>query len=95
MNLNNKTYEKNTDEMCSHVNVGSGNDISIIELAEMIKEVVNFKGNLELDPSKPDGSERKLMNSLKLNNLGWLPDTDLKEGLKTTYKDFISTKKFI
>ncbi|MDA9562020.1 GDP-L-fucose synthase [Gammaproteobacteria bacterium] len=92
MSLDDKTYQENIDKMCSHINVGSGSDISILELADMIKEVVNYNGILEFDNSKPDGSEKKLMDSTKLNNFGWLPDIDIKQGLILTYEDFVSAK---
>lgn len=69
-----------------HVNMGSGSEVTIKELAEMVKEVVGFQGQLTWDTSKPDGTPRKLIDSTKLANLGWQPRIPLKEGLVETYK---------
>ncbi|MGX1751997.1 GDP-L-fucose synthase [Sphingobacterium sp. NPDC055346] len=71
------------------VNIGVGEDISIRELAELIKEVVGFQGELEFDSSKPDGTPRKLMDVSKLTSLGWKAKTNLKEGIKLAYGDFL------
>jgi len=70
------------------VNIGVGEDISIRDLALLIKEVVGFEGELEFDSSKPDGTPRKLMDVGKLKGLGWLPKTSLKEGIALAYEDF-------
>lgn len=70
------------------VNIGVGEDISIKDLALLIKEVVGFEGELEFDNSKPDGTPRKLMDVGKLKGLGWLPKTSLKEGIALAYEDF-------
>ena len=70
------------------VNIGVGEDISIKDLALLIKEVVGFEGKLEFDSSKPDGTPRKLMDVGKLKGLGWLPKTSLKEGIALAYEDF-------
>lgn len=72
------------------VNIGVGEDISIRDLAELIKEVVGFQGELEFDSSKPDGTPRKLMDVSKLHSLGWKAKTSLKDGIKLAYKDFLS-----
>ncbi len=74
--------------MVSHLNVGSGTDVSIRELAETIKEVVGFPGELRFDTSKPDGTPRKLLDISKLAGLGWQAKTDLKDGLRRTYRAF-------
>ena len=87
--LNKEIYDKNTSEMCGHVNAGSGEDLTIKELAEILKQVINYKGEIKFDPSKPDGSPRKFMDSNLLNSLGWKPNIDLKEGLIKTYKKFL------
>lgn len=71
------------------LNVGSGQEFSISQLANMIKDIVDFKGELTFDTSKPDGNPRKLLDSTLINNLGWRPKTQLEEGLKTTYNWFI------
>lgn len=69
------------------VNVGYGEDISIKDLAYLIKDVVGFKGNLVFDESKPDGTPRKLMDNSKINNMGWSPKISLKEGISMVYND--------
>ena len=71
------------------LNVGSGEEVTILELANQIKEVVGFKGKLELDFSKPDGNPRKLLDSTKINNLGWKAETKLLDGLDKTYSWYL------
>jgi len=88
MNLDKETYDQNTNEMCSHINVGTGKDLSIGELAKILKKIIGFAGEIEFDSSKPDGSPRKLMDSSRLNSLGWNPRFSLEEGLHKTYYDF-------
>lgn len=75
------------------VNIGVGEDISIRELAELIKEVVGFQGDLDFDSSKPDGTPRKLMDVSKLTSLGWKAKTNLKEGIKLAYEDFLKKQE--
>ncbi|MBA8985376.1 MULTISPECIES: GDP-L-fucose synthase [Sphingobacterium] len=72
------------------VNIGVGEDISIRDLAELIKEVIGYQGELEFDSSKPDGTPRKLMDVSKLHSLGWKAKTSLKDGIKLAYEDFLS-----
>ncbi|PHU11105.1 putative GDP-L-fucose synthase 2 [Capsicum chinense] len=72
-----------------HVNVGSGKEVSIKELAELVKEVVGFKGELVWDTSKPDGTPRKLMDNSKIAGLGWTPKISLRDGLVDTYKWYV------
>lgn len=74
------------------INIGTGIDCTISELAEVIKEVVEFKGRITFDSSKPDGTLRKVVDTTKINELGWKAKTSLKEGLKKTYQDFLSNK---
>ena len=71
------------------LNVGSGEEISIKSLAELISEIIGFNGNLIFDSSMPDGNPRKLLDSTLINNLGWSAKTSLEEGLKLTYKWYI------
>jgi GDP-L-fucose synthase len=74
--------------MCSHINVGSKQEIAIKDLAELIKEVVGFQGQITFDPDKPDGMPRKLLNSEKIHHFGFKQNTSLKEGLIKTYEEF-------
>lgn len=88
MELDKKTYVKNSRPMLSHFNVGSGFDLSIAELAKMIVETVEFGGDLVFDCSRPDGALRKLMDDKTLYSLGWSPDVTLAIGLNMTYQWF-------
>ena len=88
MNLNKKKYQNSTNQMCSQINIGSGNEITIKQLAIIIKEIIGFKGRIIFDKSKPDGSPRKLMNNDLINNLGWKPKIGLKDGLEMVYSNF-------
>ncbi|WP_439616162.1 GDP-L-fucose synthase [Shinella sp.] len=72
-----------------HINVGSGDDIPILDLMKLIAEVVGFEGRIETDPSKPDGTPRKLMSNEKLARLGWRPATDLREGISRAYQWYL------
>jgi GDP-L-fucose synthase len=74
------------------VNVGGGEDISIRELAELISDVVGFKGKLAWDSSKPDGTPRKLLDVTKLRALGWSPQISLRDGIAQTYEWFLKNK---
>ena len=89
MNLDQETYEQNTDPMLSHINVGTGVDCTIRELAETVSDVTGFTGELEFDASKPDGTPRKLMDVSKLAQLGWRASIALKDGLKSTYEWYL------
>jgi nucleoside-diphosphate-sugar epimerase len=75
--------------MLSHINVGSGEDHSITDLAKLIAKVIGYKGGIVTDPSKPDGTPRKLMDSARLNRLGWTSSIGLQEGLGSAYEDFL------
>ncbi len=88
MNVEKKLYEMHASPMNSHINVGSSMDLSIKELAENIKEVVGFKGKINFDTTKPDGSPRKFLDSKRINSLGFKPKITLKEGLIKTYQDY-------
>ncbi|WP_233705508.1 GDP-L-fucose synthase family protein [Helicobacter cinaedi] len=74
----------------THLNVGYGSDISIAELSQLIKEIVGFEGELVFDTSKPDGTYQKLMDSSKLNALGWKPKIHLREGIQSVYQHYLS-----
>jgi len=82
-------YAANTQPMLSHINVGTGRDVSIGALAQMVADVTGFKGNLVFDTSKPDGTMRKLMDVSRLTDMGWRARIDLKEGLQETYNWFL------
>ncbi|MEM7459070.1 MAG: GDP-L-fucose synthase [Pseudomonadota bacterium] len=89
MNLDEATYTAHTDPMLSHINVGTGIDCTIRELAQTLMEVVGFEGELRFDASKPDGTPRKLMDVSKLERLGWTSSIKLKDGLKSTYEWYL------
>jgi GDP-L-fucose synthase len=90
LELDEQTYKDNTQPMLSHINVGTGKDITIREMAETMKEVVGFKGELTFDTTKPDGAPRKLIDVTRLENMGWEYSVNLKDGLKKTYKWYLS-----
>jgi GDP-L-fucose synthase len=77
-------------EQPEHVNVGTGEEISILDLAHLIARTVGFKGKIGFDKTKPDGTPRKLMDSSRLHGLGFKHETSLEEGIKITYQDFLS-----
>jgi nucleoside-diphosphate-sugar epimerase len=93
MDLDAQTYAAHTDPMLSHINVGSGRDLSILELAQMVAHVVGFKGEIRTDPSKPDGTLRKLMDSSRLRDMGWTPTIPLREGIQGTYAWFLAQEQ--
>jgi GDP-L-fucose synthase len=75
------------------VNIGVGHDVSIRELAEMVARTVGYAGRLEFDPSKPDGTPRKLVDVTKLSALGWQATTELADGLRLAYRDFLDGER--
>lgn len=89
MNLDSDVYDHHTQPMLSHINVGCGHDITIKELAELIAKTVGFEGNITFDSSKPDGAPRKLIDSSRLNALGWSAKVELDDGLAQSYADFL------
>jgi GDP-L-fucose synthase len=91
MNLGRETYLQHTHPMQGHINVGSGSDITIRDLAQLVARTVGYAGVIEFDPSKPDGTPRKLMDSSRLRGLGWSPRIDLEHGLALTYQEFLRT----
>ncbi len=92
MNYPTHQIKEVTDEMLSHINIGSGIDLSIAQLASKIAEVVEFQGKINFDKSKPDGTPRKLLDITKLKNMGWHPLTSLKEGLGLAYNEFLKNE---
>ena len=75
--------------MLSHINVGCGEDISISELSQLIAGVTGFAGRIATDPSKPDGTMRKLMDVSRLKDMGWTPTINLEQGIEETYRWFL------
>ena len=92
MNLPLPTHSQHTQPMLSHINVGCGHDITIRELAETIARVIGYAGEIAFDPSKPDGTPRKLMDSTRLNALGWQARVGLEAGLEKAYEDFLTNQ---
>ena len=90
MELDEAIYQQNTQPMLSHINVGTGVDCSIREMAETMASVVGYQGKIVFDVTKPDGTPRKLMDVTRLKNLGWQYQYNLHEGLSLTYKWFIN-----
>ena len=90
LNLPKDTYEKNTDPMLSHINVGTGEDISILELAQLMAGVTGFTGKISTDPTKPDGTMRKLMDVGRLAQMGWSAGIQLEHGLSDTYEWYLA-----
>jgi len=86
LELDEKTYQTNTKPMLSHINVGTGKDVTIREMAETMRRVVGYEGKLTFDATKPDGAPRKLIDVTRLENMGWKYSINLKQGLKKTYK---------
>ena len=84
---------KSAKEIGEFINIGTGTEVTILELAQMIKKIVGFEGELVFDKSKPDGTMRKLLDVSKINNLGWHYKTELEEGLKIAYNDFLKNYK--
>jgi len=89
LDLGRAQYDANTQPMLSHINVGCGEDVSILELAQMIAQITGFKGAITTDPSKPDGTMRKLMDVSRLADMGWSADIPLERGVEETYRWFL------
>lgn len=90
MNLAKNIYDQHTSPMQSHINVGFGSDITIAELAHTVGKVIGYEGQIEFDTTKPDGTPRKLMDSSRLNALGWKATVELESGLGVAYQDFLT-----
>ncbi len=90
MNLDKKKYDSCTKPMLSHINVGYGSDITIAQLAHAVKKAVSYTGEIVFDTDKPDGAPRKLMDSGRINALGWKAQIDLETGLAAAYQDFVA-----
>ena len=90
MYLDKCVYDKYTSPMQSHINVGYGDDVTIADLAHAVSDAIGYSGEIKFDTSKPDGTPRKLMDSGRLNSLGWKPHVNLQNGLKKAYADFMA-----
>jgi nucleoside-diphosphate-sugar epimerase len=88
-------YKAHTEPMLSHINVGSGTDVSILELARLVANVTGFKGRITTDPSKPDGTPRKLMDVSRLAQMGWQARISLEDGIANTYRWFLDQQNRI
>ena len=93
MNLDKTIYDKHTEPMLSHINIGTGVDCTIKKLTETIAKVVGYTGDIVWDSSKPDGTPRKLMDVNRLKSLGWQYSIDLEQGLKQTYDWFLDNQE--
>jgi GDP-L-fucose synthase len=93
MNLDKSLYDQKTEPMLSHINVGFGSDVTIKQLAHTISEVLGYQGRISFDVTKSDGPARKLMDSSRLNSLGWHAKINLREGLSMAYQDYLSNIK--
>lgn len=92
MSLDKPVFDAHTEPMQRHINIGTGLDLTIRELAELIAQTVGFDGHLIFDTTKPDGPPRKLLDTSLLQKLGWRPGTTLRQGLELTYKDYCSSQ---
>jgi GDP-L-fucose synthase len=93
MNLDGATHAASTEPMHSHINVGTGQDVTIADLAHLVGEVVGYRGRIRFDSGKPDGTPRKLLDVSKLKRLGWRASTPLAEGLRRTYDAFVAAER--
>ena len=93
MELSFEAYSRITQPMLSHVNIGTGEDLSIRDLATMIRDIVGYQGRISFDTSKPDGTPRKLMDVGRLHSLGWRAKIGLREGLARAYADFLTATR--
>ena len=93
INIDKKILESEVDPMLSHINIGTGTDITITNVAQTVKEVVGFCGEIFFNTEMPDGTKRKLLDVSKMENLGWRPVIALKDGLKDTYEWFLENNK--
>ena len=89
LDLPRERYEAITQPMLSHINVGCGEDVSILSLAQLVARLTSFEGKIVTDPSKPDGTMRKLMDISRLTDLGWTPTISLEQGVEETYHWFL------
>ncbi|WP_354689773.1 GDP-L-fucose synthase [Lentibacter algarum] len=89
LNLSKDIYDEHSKPMLSHINVGTGTDVSILELAQLVAKITGYSGKISTDPSKPDGTMRKLMDVGRLDKMGWRASIDLEQGLIDTYEWYL------
>lgn len=94
-NLSETKFEKLSEKRCSHVNIGTGSDLTISDLALKIRDVVGYNGDIIFDTTRPDGPPRKLLDVHKINELGYSPSTSLENGLLKTYADFLENQNLL
>jgi GDPmannose 4,6-dehydratase/GDP-L-fucose synthase len=92
LNLPQNIYAANTQPMLSHINVGTGRDVSIADLAQTIAQVTGFEGRISFDTTKPDGTPRKLLDVSRLTNMGWTASIQLEEGIRQTYDWYLASQ---
>ena len=92
LELDEEDYKANTQPMLSHINIGTGKDTTIREMAEAMKQVIGYEGELTFDTTKPNGAPRKLIDITRLKEMGWTYNVSLKEGLRETYKWYLKNK---
>jgi nucleoside-diphosphate-sugar epimerase len=92
LDLDKTSYTANTEPMLSHINVGSGTDVSIGDLGRMVAKVTGFEGRITNDTSKPDGTMRKLMDVSRLARMGWTARIGLEDGIAETYQWFLDNQ---
>ena len=95
MEVERSVWQANTEEMLSHINVGTGVDCTIRDLANMIAKITGYKGRIEFDASKPEGTPRKLLCVERLAKLGWRYSIDLQSGLQDTYTWFLNNQNML
>jgi GDP-L-fucose synthase len=94
MQLDKAQYDAQTEPMQSHINVGFGSDVTIAQLAQAVATATGYQGKITFDTSKPDGAPRKWMSSSLLNQLGWLPQVQLEQGLVNAYAQMLTQAEF-
>tara|TARA_R110002074_G_scaffold70720_2_gene163975 strand:- start:100 stop:711 length:612 start_codon:yes stop_codon:yes gene_type:complete len=93
LDLPKNVYDRNVQPMMSHINVGSGEDISIFQLAELVADVTGYTGKIVTDPTKPDGTMRKLMDVGRIQSMGWSARITLREGIADAYRWFLKNRE--
>lgn len=90
LGLDRATYEANTRPMQSHINVGTGDDVAILDLARLVARIIGYQGQIAPDASRPDGTARKLLDVSRLADMGWTATIGLEDGIATTYRWYLN-----